>query len=248
MTAVDHEDLVPHLFRTEYGKIVSVLVKQFGLEQIDVAEDIASETFLAALESWSFKGVPDNPTAWLYAVAKNRVRSHLVRSQKVSESGPNELENVPAATVDVDLSHENIFDSQLRMIFAVCHPSIPIESQVGLALRLLCGFGIEEIADAFLTNKETVNKRLFRAKESLRKNLVNLEVPNEPELMQRMAAVLATLYLLFSEGYYSESRPEVLREDLCDEAMRLTALDPAGGIVSLHELPDFVRFVSSGQR
>ena len=106
------------------------------------------------------------------------------------------------------------------MLFAVCHPSIPAEAQVGLALRILCGFGIEEIAVAFLTNKETINKRLYRAKEKLRQEKVVIEFPGEGVIGERLSSVLTTLYLLFSEGYYSESNDLVLREELCREAMR----------------------------
>ncbi len=215
------QDLVPHLFRTEYSNIVGVLIKHFGLENIDVAEDIASETFLAALESWRFNGLPNAPTAWLYTVAKNKARNHLVRAKIMYETSPDVLEKIATT---IDLSHENISDSQLRMIFVVCHPSIPLESQIGLALRILCGFGIGEIADAFLTTKDTINKRLFRAKEALRNNNVSLEVPGEEEMERRLTSVLTTIYLLFSEGYYSESQPEVLREDLCQESIRLTEL------------------------
>jgi RNA polymerase sigma-70 factor (ECF subfamily) len=110
------------------------------------------------------------------------------------------------------------------MLFALCHPAIPAEAQIGLSLRILCGFGIDEIADAFLTNKETINKRLFRAKEKLRLEKVVMELPSEAEIDRRLETVLTTLYLLFNEGYYSESRDPVLREDLCLEAMRLTYL------------------------
>jgi len=109
----------------------------------------------------------------------------------------------------------------LQMLFAICHPSIPIEAQIGLALRILCGFGINEIANAFLTNNETINKRLFRAKEKLRAEKVMIEFPGKNEINNRLETVLTTLYLLFSEGYYSESDDTILREDLCDEAMRL---------------------------
>jgi predicted RNA polymerase sigma factor len=124
---------------------------------------------------------------------------------------------------EIDLSEQNITDSQLQMLFALCHPSLSAEAQIGLSLRLLCGFGIDEIADAFLTNKETINKRLFRAKEKLRDDKVPIEVPAKEE-PNRLEAVLRTLYLLFSEGYYSESNDSVLRKDLCLEAMRLTHL------------------------
>jgi len=217
-------ELVPHLFRREYSKVVAVLVRRFGLEQIEVAEDIASETFLAAVQSWSFEELPENPTAWIYAVAKNKARNHLIRTSKVREIGADELENISGADLSLDLTDANISDSQLRLIFAVCHPAISTESQIGLALRLLCGFGIGEIADAFLTTKETIYKRLQRAKETLCKEAANLEVPDESAIEDRLGTVLMTLYLLFSEGYYSESHPDVLREDLCWEAMRLAQL------------------------
>lgn len=220
------EELIPHLFRTEYSRITAVLGKLFGFEQIEAAEDIASETFLSALETWSFKGIPENPTAWLYAVAKNKARNHVKRNNIFSEkiAGQIVYSSPHNSEPDIDLSDKNITDSQLGMLFAVCHPSISVESQTGLALRLLCGFGIEEIADAFLTNKETINKRLFRAKETLRRQNVKVELPGEPEIDKSLGAVLTTLYLLFNEGYYSISHATVLREELCEEAIRLAYL------------------------
>ena len=220
------EELIPHLFRTEYSKITAVLGKLFGFEHIEAAEDIASETFLSALETWSFKGVPENPAAWLYAVAKNKARNHIKRANVFTGKVASQL-NYPTPQnpePEIDLSDNNITDSQLQMLFAVCHPSISVESQIGLALRILCGFSIGEIADAFLTNKEAINKRLFRAKETLRRENVKVELPGEPEIEKRLGSVLATLYLLFNEGYYSESQAAVLREELCEEAMRLTYL------------------------
>ncbi len=122
---------------------------------------------------------------------------------------------------EIDLSPQNINDSQLEMMFAICHPAIPPEAQIGLSLRILCGFGIDEIADAFLTNKETINKRLFRAKEKLREEQIKIEVPEFSEIEGRLDTVLTTIYLLFNEGYYSVSQNKTLRKDLCLEAMRL---------------------------
>lgn len=219
-------ELIPHLFRTEFRKITSVLCKHFGIEHIETAEDITSETFLSALETWTYKGIPENPVAWLYTVAKNKTRNYITRHRTFITKVSHEIKGSSAHTeeIDIDLSDKNIFDSQLQMLFALCHPSIPSEAQIGLSLRILCGFGIEEIANAFLTNKETINKRLFRAKEKLRHEHIPIEFPAEVEIPRRLESVLTTLYLLFSEGYYSESRDEVLREDLCLEAMRLTYL------------------------
>ncbi len=223
---MNDQDLIPHLFRTEFTKITSVLGKLLGIDQIDVAEDIAGETFLSALETWTYKGIPENPTAWLYTVAKNKAKNYLHRNQLYTDKIVEQVRTniVSSQEFDIDLSESNITDSQLQMIFAVCHPSISIEAQIGLALRILCGFGIDEIATALLTNKETINKRLFRAKEKLKEEKVKIEFPKEQDIAQRLDTVLTTLYLLFNEGYYSESKDSVLREDLCLEAMRLTYL------------------------
>jgi RNA polymerase sigma factor (sigma-70 family) len=219
-------ELIPHLFRTEFRKITSVLCKTLGLHRMEEAEDIVSETFLAAMEVWPYKGLPPNPTAWLYAVAKNRTKNYLRRKalfiEKIAESLVND--ECALEETSLDLSEQNITDSQLQMLFAVCHPSLQPEAQIGLALRILCGFGIDEIADAFLTNKETINKRLFRAREKLRDDKVTIGFPAEDEIHARLENVLTTLYLLFNEGYYSESNDAVLREDLCVEAMRLAHL------------------------
>ncbi|MFZ6001899.1 MAG: RNA polymerase sigma factor [Bacteroidota bacterium] len=220
------QELLPHLFRTEYSKITAVLCKHFGLTHIEVAEDIASDTFACAAETWPYKGIPENPTAWLYTVAKNRVKNYLARNKVFQEkvAGQWLQEKNVFNPADIDLSDSNISDSQLKMLFAVCHPRLPREAQVGLALRILCGFGIDEIATAFLTSKDTINKRLLRAKEVLRSEQVLLEFPSSAHINERLDAVLTTLYLLFNEGYYSESNEAVLREDLCLEAMRLTYL------------------------
>src|SRR6187455_2776904 len=220
---MEQQDLIPHLFRTEFRRITSVLCKVFGIEHLEIAEDIASETFLAALETWPYKGVPPNPTAWLYSVAKNKAKNYFKRNH-VKEKISDEIKYLftEIGNIEIDLTEKNITDSQLQMLFAICHPSISTESQVAMALRILCGFGIDEIANAFLTNKETINKRLFRAKEKLRNEKVRIEFPSDAEIETRLDAVLTTLYLLFSEGYYSESQDQVLREDLCIEAMRLT--------------------------
>jgi len=223
---VKQQELIPHLFRTEYRKIVSVLCKRFGFDQIEIAEDIAADTFLAASQTWPYKGIPQNPVAWLYFVAKNKAKNHLQRNlvfeSKVSEELKRSTDE--AYETGIDLSPQNINDSQLQMMFAICQPSIPPEAQIGLSLRILCGFGIEEIADAFLSNKETINKRLFRAKEKLRQENVKIEFPGPAEIDERLGSVLTTLYLLFNEGYYSSSQDTTIRRDLCDEAMRLCTM------------------------
>lgn len=218
------QELLPHLFRTEYSKIASVLCKLFGTAHIGLAEDIASDTFLQASETWAQKGLPENPVAWLYTVAKNKARNHLKRDAVFRGKIVPEFISEEATETDIDLSERNITDSQLQMIFAVCHPAIPPEAQIGMALRILCGFGIREIADAFLTNKETIQKRLFRAKEKLRTEGIEIAFPDPEEIDRRLSAVLTTLYLLFNEGYYSSGQDTLIRRELCFEAMRLTHL------------------------
>lgn len=221
---MEQDALIPQLFKTEYRKLVSVLCKLFGIIHIEIAEDITTDTFLLAAETWGLNGVPDNPKAWLYVVAKNKTKDYFKRHKTFSGKIVSELkyDQNSFEEIEVDLSVKNITDSQLQMIFAICNPVIPAEAQIGLALRILCGFGIDEIAEAFLTNKETINKRLFRAKEKLRTENIKIEIPNEYEINKRLETVLTTLYLIFNEGYHSSIQNTHLRKELCLEAMRLT--------------------------
>lgn len=223
---MEQQELIPHLFRTEYRKIVSVLCKRFGFDEVEIAEDITGDTFLAASQTWPYKGIPPNPAAWLYNVAKNKAKNYLQRNSVFAEKVIPQVKNdfPESERYDIDLSSQNINDSQLQMMFAICHPSIPTEAQIGLSLRILCGFGIEEIANAFLTNKETINKRLFRAKEKLRDGKIKIEFPDESEIDKRLEPVLTTIYLLFNEGYYSISQNKILRQELCFEAIRLCTM------------------------
>jgi len=218
--------LLPHLFRTEYRKIVSVLCHLFGIEHIETAEDIVSDTFLTATETWSVNGIPENPTAWLYTVAKNKTKNvlkrHALFEQKLSPQIKYSSEKI--TDIEIDLSQKNITDSQLAMMFTICNPIISGDAQVALALNLLCGFGIQEIADAYLSSKEVIYKRISRAKEKLKEKNIPIEQPTIIEISSRLPTVLTSLYLLFSEGYYSTSNDTVLRKDVCAEAMRLCYL------------------------
>lgn len=218
--------LLPDLFRTEYRKLVSVLCKLFGISYLQVAEDIVSDTFLLAAETWGLKGLPDNPVGWLYAVSKNKaidfIRRHKLFTGKIV-AAISETEN-QFSDPHIDLSIENIADSQLQMMFTICNPCISAEAQIGLSLQILCGFGIDEIADAFLTNKEVIYKRLSRAKEKLKIENIKIELPSAAEINNRLEKVLTTLYLLFNEGYYSASQNAKLRKEFCVEAMRLTLM------------------------
>lgn len=229
------QELIPNLFRTEFSKIVSVLCKTFGISNIQLAEDISSETFLTATETWSLKGIPENPRAWLYAVAKNKTKDYLKRTtlfaNKIKPILSNEQEE--EHKINIDLSEENIEDSQLKMLFTVCNPVLSTEAQITLALRVLCGFGIEEIANALLTSKSTINKRLQRAKASYKKNKIQLDLPPLNKLEQRSSNVLTIIYLLFNEGYYSSTTEKNVRQQLCYDAMRLLYL-----FLNHHNLPE----------
>ena len=223
---MNEPELIPHLFRTEYRKIVSVLCKLFGIAHIEVAEDIVSDSFLLASELWGLKGLPENPTAWLYTVAKNKTKDYLKRNALFARTISKDLQYNAQSTreIDIDLSIKNIQDSELAMIFVVCHPCNPPEAQIGLALNILCGFSADEIARAFLTDKEVIYKRLQRARKKLRTENIKIVPPGPIEMNSRLPAVLMTLYLLYNEGYYSADRDMAIRRDLCYEAMRLCSL------------------------
>ncbi|UII21293.1 RNA polymerase sigma factor [Fulvivirga ligni] len=220
------DQLIPDLFRTEYSKLVAVICNKYGLDQIDLAEDIVSDTFLKATESWKLKGVPEKPQAWLYTVAKNACKDHFkhkkVFDSKVATYLAKTQQSFSAA--DLDVSEANIQDSQLKMIFAVCDASNTTSSQVVLALRILCGFNIDEIANALLTTKANVNKRLTRAKQNLKDFNVHDFNVTDYLVSQRLDNVLLVIYLLFNEGYYSSNPSYTIRKDLCYEAMRLLLL------------------------
>ena len=219
------KELIPNLFKTEYRKIISVLCKLFGIKHIEIAEDIANDTFLLASETWGIKGIPDNPKAWLYTVAKNKTKDYFKRNKTLTDKVLIEIKNNQPQSdeIYIDLSDENIKDSQLSMIFTICTPLISTETQIGLALRILCGFGIEEIAEAFLTNKETINKRLFRGKEKLKSEKNQFDTSRLPPINQRLETVLTTIYLLFNEGYHSSTQKHPAKErTLC----RSHAIEP----------------------
>ncbi len=220
----EDQELINQLFRKEFSRMVAVISKTFGLEHIEIAEDIVSGTFLQAMENWKGKGIPANPTAWLYTVAKNNTLQEFRRNNILTTKIIPELKSTQPLSIDeeeIDFSSGNIIDSQLQMMFAVCDEAIASEAQMALALRVLCGFGIDEIAKAFLTNKETVNKRLLRAKERLRVEQIRLEMPTASDIDQRLSNVLHIIYLLFNEGYYSTSHDQILRKEFCQEALRL---------------------------
>lgn len=222
-------NLVDHLFRHESGKMVAVLSRLLGLKNLETAHDLVQDTLLQAMNTWSFKSIPDNPAAWLYRVAQNKAIDFLRREKKFREISPQyayllQSEYSLAPTVNNLFLENEIEDSQLRMLFACCHSSIPEDSQIAFALKTLCGLSVSEIARAYLTNEETIAKRIYRAKEKIRTSNIQLEVPDSKELPERLDAVLKCLYLLFNEGYNSSNPDLLIRDDLCMESLRLCYL------------------------
>lgn len=218
-----HHELLPHLFRQEYAKMTAVLCRHFGLEHIEIAEDIAGDTFLKASENWAINGIPENPIAWLYTVAKNKTKDYfkhrsIFETQIKEWAKPSEIQ----LEKDFEVNDQHIADSELTMIFAVCNPTNSKESQICLALQILCGFSVEEIANAFLSKTETIKKRLHRARTNLRSDNFQLGTLNETAIQSRLDTVLKTLYLLFNEGYFSKTNSQLIRKELCSEAVRLT--------------------------
>ena len=209
--------------------MAAVLTRLLGFQNIELAEDIVQDALLKALNTWKYQGIPDNPSAWLYRTAKNKAID-LLRKQQVLKKIEGDLarelksEWTLTPTVNQLFLENEIEDSQLRMIFACCHPAIPYESQIALTLKTLCGLSINEIAHGFITTEETIAKRLYRAKEKIRSEKIEMEVPTKELLSQRLDAVLHTLYLLFNEGYNSSHPEFLLRQDLCAEAIRLCIL------------------------
>lgn len=225
------KQLTDHLFRNESKKMVSVLTKIFGTENLQTAEDVVQDTLLQAMQIWKLKGVPDNPSAWLFRVAKNKAID-IIRRNKHSvqfDFSDNEKilltsEYTIAATMDNFWKEEIIRDDLLRMMFACSHPGISKENQITLILKTLCGFSTAEIAKTFLTTQETISKRLYRTKEFFRQHKIKLVIPSVDEIKNRTDAVLNTIYLLFNEGYNSTSSEELIRKDVIEEAMMLCRL------------------------
>ncbi len=211
--------------------MVAVLTKIFGTENLETAEDVVQDTLLQAMQVWPFKGIPDNPSAWLFRAAKNKAIDIIRRNKHAIQFDFSDNERILltsnysfAATMDDFWKEELVKDDVLRMMFACCHPEISEENQITLILKTLCGFSTAEVAKAFLTSEDTVSKRLYRTKEFFRRQKIKLVIPSANELKSRTEAVLKSIYLLFNEGYNSTHSEELIRKDLIDEAMRLCKL------------------------
>ena len=224
--------------------MVAVLTRIFGVHNLELAEDVVQDAFCRAIEVWKFRGMPENPSAWLMTAAKNRALDVLRRERTTRTFAPElgrfiESEWTLAPTVQELFAAHTIEDDLLRMMFSCCHPRLPEEAQVALILNILCGFSVDEVANAFVSTHAATEKRIARAKKVLASSKRLLDVGAAAEVSRRLPAVQRALYLLFNEGYHGASPETAVRLDLCHEAMRLTSVllqHPLGGTPSTHAL------------
>lgn len=236
--------LTDHLFRHEAGKLVSVLTGIFGINRLQLAEDVVQESLIRALRTWPYIGVPKNPAAWLTQTAKNLALDVIRREKLFHDKEPQIvafMEQWPSesAAGESPMFENEIRDGRLRLMFACCHPALSAEDQTALALKTLCAFSPAEIGKAFLTSEAAIAKRLTRAKQKICDEHIPFEIPAGDALSPRLDGVLQTIYLLFNEGYKASSGDHLIREELCREAIRLASLlaeHPAGNQPRTHAL------------
>jgi RNA polymerase sigma factor (sigma-70 family) len=213
-----------HLFRRESGRMVAALTRIFGVDHLALAEDVVQEALCRALETWKVHGTPDHPRAWLMATAKNCALDALRRERTARTFAPEVARFLDEEqSIDELLGGAAMASDQLRMMFSCCNPRISEEAQVALVLHILCGFSVGEVASAFLSNEETIKKRITRAKAVLAGSKRLFEL-TDADFAARLSSVQRALYLLFNEGYHGASAESAVREELCDEAMRLSSL------------------------
>jgi len=217
------DKLIDHLFRHQFGKMVSILTKIFGFDHLETIEDAVQDTFIQAMRSWQ-NAIPENPEAWLTAASKNRVID-IFRSIKAEKNRTTKLNIQPDPTTldELFLDHE-IEDSQLRMIFTACHPRLDPRDQIAFSLRTISGFSIKEIAAALLIPHDTIKKRLQRSRKVIASENIEFEIPIGQELPTRIDRVLEVIYVIFNEGFHSNKKEMVIRKELCGEAIRLCKL------------------------
>lgn len=215
-------ETLDHLFRYEYGRLVALLTNRFGSRLIDNIEDAVQEALYKAAKVWSYQPMPDNPSAWLYRVANNQLIDFLRKDKRSADWEHHEATITAKETTELDLPEDKaLVDDQLRMIFACCHPAMKPTEQLMLSLKLLCGLSIKEIARALLKNEEATKKAITRAKKKFKEEVGALEVPEREDLESRLQEALQVIYLLFNEGYKATEGEKLIRQDLCEEAIRL---------------------------
>ena len=221
-------DLHEHLFRHEAGRMTASLTRLFGMQNFALVEDVVQDAFCRALEIWKLRGVPPNPSAWLMTTARNRALDVIRRERTARTFAPEvtrllETEWTAAGVVAEAFSGDVVLAEQLRMMFSCCHPDLAEPAQIALILNILCGFAAPEIAAAFLTGRAAIEKRIARGKRVLAGSSTLFDL-SDADFAARLSAVHRALYLLFNEGYHGASTHGAVRAELCDEAMRLTAL------------------------
>ncbi|MEQ9091927.1 MAG: sigma-70 family RNA polymerase sigma factor [Balneola sp.] len=215
---------IEHLFRQQSGKMFSILIRLFGFDNSSLIEDIIQETFLAAMKTWSIKGVPEQPEAWLMQVSKNKLINELKKRSNRTRLNEQFAGEKLEEKVDELFLDKEIKDSQLRALFACCNPFLSKKEQIMLTLKILSGFNNAEIANALLSSSEAVKKAIYRAKKSLQEQNIDLNAPFIHEIKERIDTVHTIIYLIFNEGYKKTSGNSVINEDLCFEASRLAIL------------------------
>jgi RNA polymerase sigma-70 factor (ECF subfamily) len=249
MNQTNQNTSIDHIFRHEYGKIIAVLVHKFGTHHLEKIEDVVQDAFLKAMNIWAYKEVPQNPTGWLLRVASNGLIDTFRKDKKLQESDSIEALLKDTQTDEKEISLNNVIqDSQLKMIFACCNPSLSSESQIILSLKLIGGFSNKEISRSLLKKEDAVAKSFTRAKQRFKKNIKTLEIPIEMGLSSRINIVLKVIYLLFSEGYTASSGENNIKRDICYEAIRLALLltkQKASDISETHALIALMCFHTS---
>jgi RNA polymerase sigma-70 factor, ECF subfamily len=221
------EPMIEHLFRRQVGRMVSHFTRLLGPSQLDFAEDAVQEAMLRALQTWPYQGVPENAAAWLFRAAHN-VAIDAARRRKTLGDKKDQIvaelaRSAAAAPGDPDIE-EQLRDDELRMVVMCCHPALSRDSSVALGLKTVGGFSVREIARAFLADEAAVAQRLVRAKRQIRDERLSFDMPGGAELSERLIAVLEVLYFMFNEGYAAHSGEDLIRRDLCMEALRLARL------------------------
>lgn len=211
--------MVDHYFREEYGKVVSFLTTKFGPQHLELVEDSVQEALIKAMQTWPFSSVPKNPSGWIVRVASNKMIDALRKNSRVAHE-----ESIPEETFEEEIDLNQIRDDVVKMMFATCHPSLSIDHQLILTLKILGGLSIREISRALLKKEETVAKSYTRAKKKFQEEGIALEFPERAEIKNRLHSVLQIIYLLFSEGYKSTEGDHLIKRDLCNEAIRLAVI------------------------
>lgn len=252
-------ELVDHLFRSRAGQMVAYLTRYLGPENLDLAEELVQEALLKALQSWPYNGIPENPAGWLFRVARNGAVD-AIRHRKLVTRKSGDLLAATEATGGLSSGagtcaalpgdagfEEQLRDDELRMLLMCCHPELSQDSRVALSLKTVGGFSTPEIAKAFLCDESAIAQRLVRAKRQIREHRIRLDLPFGKDLASRLDSALEVIYLMFNEGYAAQAGEELVRQDLCGEALRLAGLLASSSVCmpQVHALLALMAFLAA---